>query len=637
MTNVDPNWYITQQTFPELLHRNVEQYGARRAQWWRNLSGETESLTYSGLGRIVAELSSGLIKSGIEKGDRVAIMAGTCPQWVWADYSILCAAGITVCIYPTLSTKEIAYIINDSGSRILYVQEENLKKVLDVRNKMPALEKLILLEDAISHDNPDILDLNRIRNEGRKLLKDDSSLYENRWKSVGLNDKMTIVYTSGTTSMPKGAVHTHLSVNSACLRDMKSVPRLKDDDVFLSFLPLSHTYERQCGHGTAMHGAVTVAYSSPKTLVEDLQIFRPTIFMSVPRIYERIYMAMREKASQSPVKQVIFNYALKTGFAVIKARSDANGFVDMSEDADLFGSLGPALKLKYKFVDKILFSKVRQLLGGRYRFAFSAAGSLPAELCKIFMAMGVRIYEGYGATETCNTVNLNRPDKVLPGSVGCLSPGVEGRLAEDGEWLVRGENNIREYWNDPDATKNAFTEDGFYKTGDIVEMLADGYIKIIDRKAGLMVLDTGKNVPSAKIENQFSLSKYIDILIPLGDNRKFITAIVVPNFDASIDYFDKKGIAYDKEALLFSGSGATRVCIEVGNDFVTNDELRKLIDEDIKEANEELEEYERIRKYHIVRHKMTEETGEITPTLKIKRSIVLKNFQEEIERMYREG
>ena len=634
MDKINEKWYITQQTFPELLQRNVEEFGTRRAQWWRTPSRETNSITYSGLGQIVAELSSGLIKLGIDKGDRVAIMAHTCPQWVWADYSILSAAGITVCIYPTLSANEIAYIINDSGSRILYLQEENLQKVLAVRDRIPTMEKLILLQDDTSHDNPDILDLNRVRHKGKKLLTDDRSLYERRWKSVGLHDKMTIVYTSGTTGKPKGAAHTHFSMNAACLRDMKSVPQLRDDDVFLSFLPLSHTYERQCGHGTAMHGAVTVAYSSPIALVEDLQIFRPTVFMSVPRIYERIYMAMKEKASQSPVKKAIFNYALKIGLAVVKARSDANGFVDMSEDADLFGGLGLGLKLKYKLVDKILFSKVRQLLGGRYRFAFSAAGSLPADLCKVFMAMGIRIYEGYGATETCNTVNLNRPDKVLPGSVGCLSPGVEGRMAEDGEWLVRGDNNIKEYWNAPDATENAFTEDGFYKTGDIVEMLAEGYIKIVDRKAGLMVLDTGKNVPSAKIESQFSLSKYIDILIPLGDNRKYVTAIIVPTFDACIDYLDKNSISYDEEALVFAGSGSTRVCIEVGDDFIEKEELRKRIDDDIKIANEELEEFERIQKYLIIRRKMTEETGEITPTLKIKRNIVLKNFEKEIERMY---
>lgn len=635
MSEAKTKWYITQQTFPELLHRNVNQFGHRRAQWWRTDGVSTTSITYAELGQIVKELSSGLITLGIEKGDRAAVMSHTCPQWVWADYSILCAAGITVCIYPTLSERETTFIINDSGAKILYVQDgETFRRIEHAWKEMPSLEAIVVMQSDFNDDNPHVYNLDDLRTLGRELLEKDSSLYDNRWRSVDLHDNMTIVYTSGTTGTPKGAVHTHFSVNAACRRDLQLVPALREDDVFLAFLPLAHTYERECGHGSAMHGAVTVAYSSPRTIVEDLQIFRPTVFMSVPRIYERIFIAMRNKAAESPIKNAIFNYGLKIGLDVVNKRSDENGFVDMSEEADLFEGIGTGLKLKYKMMDKLLFGKVRDLLGGRYRFAFSAAGSLPADLCKVFMAMGVRIYEGYGATETCNTVNLNRPDRVLPGSVGPLCVGVEGKMADDGEWLVRGDNNIKEYWNNPEATKEAFTEDGFYRTGDIVEMQADGYIKIVDRKKGLMVLDTGKNVPSAKIESRFSLSNYIDIVIPIGDDRKFVTAIVVPNFDTFIRYFETNGISYDASALDFAGEGAARLCVKVGNDFVEKEELKSLIDGEIKEANEELEEYEQIRDYLIITRRLTEQTGEMTPTLKVKRSIVLKNFEKEIGRMY---
>ena len=199
---------------------------------------------------------------------------------------------------------------------------------------------------------------------------------------------------------------------------------------------------------------------------------------------------------------------MKTGLSVIDHRANKNGFVDMSEGIDLASGLGFWLRLKFRIFDRILFSRVRAMLGGRFRFAFSAAGALSADLCKTFMAMGIRIFEGYGATETWNTVNLNRPEKILPGSVGPVTPGVEGRIADDGEWLVRGDNVFTEYWNNPDATREAFTEDGYCRTGDIVQMLAEGYIKIIDRKKGWMVLDTGKNIPAAKIESMFSLSQY---------------------------------------------------------------------------------------------------------------------------------
>jgi len=628
-------WYITQQTFPELFHRNVTNYADRRAQWWRTEGTSTASLTYAELGKIVRELASGLMALGVEQGDRVAVMAHTCPEWAWADYAILSAAGITVCIYPTLSAGEASFIVNDSNAKVLFVNDvELLQNILDTRPSMPGLEKIIVLHGVPSSEDDDVLGLDGVTALGRELLEHDASAYDVRWRSVTLDDPMTIVYTSGTTGIPKGAVHTHFSFNAACRRDLAIAPELKADDVFLSFLPLAHTYERECGHGCAMHGAVTVAYSSPKTIVEDLGIFRPTVFMSVPRIYERIFMAMRKKASQSVVKNAIFQYALAVGLKVVNAREDDHGFVDMSENADMFGSLSFGLKLRYRFVDKILFRKVRDMLGGRFRFAFSAAGSLPADLCRVFMAMGIRIYEGYGATETCNTVNLNRPEKVLPGSVGPLCEGVEGKMADDGEWLVRGDNNIREYWNDPEATKAAFTEDGYYRTGDIVEMLVDGYIKIIDRKKGLMVLDTGKNIPSAKIESAFSLCNYIDMVVPIADNRKFVTALVVPDFDAVISYFADHKIPYDEKTFEFIGDGPTRICAKVGREFIEHEEFRSIIDTEIQRANAGLEEYERIIKYQIVPRRFTEQTGELTPTLKVKRQQVLKNFESEIDEMY---
>jgi long-chain acyl-CoA synthetase len=293
-----------------------------------------------------------------------------------------------------------------------------------------------------------------------------------------------------------------------------------------------------------------------------------------------------------------------------------------------------SLKIRHRIVDKIFFSKVRAMMGGRFRFAFSAAGSLPADLCKVFLAMGIRIYEGYGSTETCNTITINRVNKILPGSVGPVAPGVEGRIAEDGEWQVKGENIFAGYWNNPEATRDAFTPDGFFKTGDIVTVHADGYLRIVDRKKGLMVLDTGKNVPSAKIEAKFSLSRWIDVVMPVGDNRKFVTALVVPNFDAFIRHFDEQGVAYDKAALDFAEQDGTRTCTRVGKDFIDRPELKALIDADIQKVNAELEEYERIKKYLFLPRKLTVESGEMTPTLKVKRNEVLKHFSTEIEDLY---
>ncbi len=628
-------WYITQQTFPELLNRNVIKFGTRRAQWWKT-GDTTQSITYAELGFIVKQLTAGLMSLGIKKGDCVAIASHTAPQWIWADYSILCAGGITVCIYPTLSAKEMSFIINDSGSKILYVQDEEiLQKALSIADEMPTLQKCIIMKDDYKGSDSRVLTLPQVRELGIKLLSKDKLAYESRWRSVDILDPMTIVYTSGTTGRQKGVVHTHFSINAACCRDLRIVPEYREDDIMLSFLPLAHTYERECGHGTAMMAAVTIAYSSPMTLIEDLKVFKPTVFMSVPRIYERVFMAMRDMASKSPVTKKIFEFAIKTGLQLTEARSDENGFVDMSEGINFTEGVGKWLAFKYKLADKIIFSKVRETLGGRFRFAFSAAGSLSADLCKVFMAMGVRIYEGYGATETCNTINLNLPHKVLPGYVGPVCNGVEGRIASDGEWQVRGNNIFTHYWNNPEATNETFTEDGFYKTGDIVQMGPDGYIKIVDRIKGIMVLDTGKNVPSAKIESLFSVSRYVDIVFPIADDKPYVGALVVPKYDVFIELFKKEGIPYDQSKLVFFEEGATRTCVAVGDDFIQNELLRKLVDEDIQEANKELEEYERIKKYVIVNRKFNESSGEMTPTLKVKRNVVLKNFEKEIQELYK--
>lgn len=635
MNEASTKWYIEQCTFPALLNRNALRFGGRIAQMWRGAGTKVETITYAEMWQLVKEMASGLMDLGVVKGDRVALMAHTSPDWMRSDYAILSSAGITVCIYPTQSEEEMAYILNDSGSKIVFVQgEDNLKKALSVKGKVKALEKIIMMEEEYSSGDSTVIDLNRLREMGVARLAKDKYEFEKRWRSVEITDRMTIVYTSGTTGMPKGAVHTHFSINAAANRDLRLVPDYHDDDVLLAFLPLAHTYERECGHTSAMLAAVPIAYSSPKTIVEDFQIFKPSVFMSVPRIYERVYMAMREQASKSKVKKMIFDRALAAGLKVIEKRSDANGFVDMSEGIDLTAGIGKWLAFKFRLYDKILFSKVRQLLGGRYRFAFSAAGSLPADLCKVFMAMGVRIIEGYGATETCNTINLNKLNKILPGSVGPVCIGVEGRVAEDGEWQVRGDNIVTEYWNNPEATKDAFTNDGFYKTGDIVEMLADGYIKIVDRKKGLMVLDTGKNVAANKIESKFSISRWVELVFPVGSERKYVTALVIPRFETLIDYFNTNNIPYDKSKLVLVQDPAPMV-VEVGEDFIGNDILKKLVDEDIQKVNEELEEYERIKRYTILRRKLTQEDGEMTPTLKVKRKVVLDKYKDIIDTMYK--
>ena len=628
-------WYMSQQTFPELLNRNVTCFAAKKAQTWKNKNGEIQSLTYAQLGRVVQEITCGLMELGVEAGDRVAIMSNTRAEWVWCDYGILCAAGITVCIYPTLSSHEMAYILNDSGTKIIFVENQaNLEKCLAIADSIPSLEKIVVIDSDEKLNNGKVISLNVLREIGDQLILHDRFAFEQRWRSVQLTDRMTIVYTSGTTGNPKGAVHTHFSINAAVLRDLTFAPFIEDDYVLLSFLPLSHTYERECGNALAMQTAITVAYSSPQTLVTDFGIFKPHIFMSVPRIYERIFMALRATTSQSAVKKTIFNKAITAGLKVVESISDPNGFVDVYPHMDITRNAGFFLKMKYKLYDKLVFSKVRETMGGRFVFACSAAGSLSPDLCKLFLAMGLKIYEGYGSTETCNTINMNRLHRVLPGSVGPLCPGVDGYIAEDGEWCVRGNNIFLEYWNNPEATQEAFTEDGYYKTGDIVEMLPEGFIKIVDRKKGLIVLDTGKNIASSKVEQAFSTSAYVDLAVAVGDNQKFIAALIVPNFEEFMILFEQKGISYDKSALQFIEVSGVQTCVKVGDDFINNPLLKETIENEIEMINRELESYERIKKYTILNRRLTEESGEMTPTLKVKRKVVISNLDKEIKELF---
>ena len=631
----DHRWFMKQQTFPELLNRNVTCFATKKAQIWKNKEGEIKSITYAQMGRIVKEITCGLMELGLQPGDRAAIMCNTRPEWMQCDYGILCAGAITVCVYPSLSESEMAFILKDSGTKIIFVEDnKSLKKAESAAAGLPALEKIIVIDSENSINSGKVISLDVLMKTGEALCTRERFVFDKRWREVKITDRMTIVYTSGTTGNPKGAVHTHFSINAGIMRDLSFAPEIKSDFTMLSFLPLSHTYERECGHGIAMLTASTIAYSSPQTLVQDFADFKPSYFMSVPRIYERIYMALRAKASQSAVGKIIFNQAIKTGLKVVDDISDENGFIDVYFGMDIAKNAGFMLKMKYKLYNKLIFSKVKAMLGGKFVFACSAAGSLSPDLLKLFLAMGLPIYEGYGSTETCNTINMNREHRVLPGSVGPLCPGVEGRMAADGEWLVRGNNIFLEYWNNPEATKEAFTEDGFFKTGDIVEMLPEGFIKIVDRKKGLIVLDTGKNIASSKVEQAFSTSSYVDVAFAVGDSQKFISAIIVPNFEEFISLFEQKGISYDKSAVKHFSLNGIEMCERVGKDFVEMPLLKEIIDKEVERVNRELESYEKIKKYVILERRFTENSGEMTPTLKVKRNVVIANLKDEIKKLY---
>jgi long-chain acyl-CoA synthetase len=622
--------YSSGLTLPEVLEKNVQHFPGRVAQWW--LSGETsEKITYKQLGTIVKNISCGLMASGFEKGDRAGIFSPTNRFWAQVDYGIMSAGGITVCIYPTLSSGELLSQINDSGLKILFVDDEIMfEKIKALWGEAKNLEKVVLFRGTSVIENKNVTSLANFMKKGSEFSYLNPGAYEQRRKSVSPDDIMTIVYTSGTTGKPKGVVHTHSSFMFSIHRDLSSIPVLNEKDVLLSVLPLAHTFERQCGHGVALVSGISIAYTTPYTFLEDVQIFRPTIFMAVPRIFKRIYKLIEENSFSSIFNRAIFNTGKNTALKVLDQNEDDQGFIDMSESVNPADKADFLLKVKYKIFDRILYSRVRNAFGGNLRVCFSASATLPAEICRFFLSMGVRVLEGYGSTETCNTITLNRINKILPGSVGAPCPNVENKMAEDNEYLAAGENIFTYYWNNESETKKAFTEDGFFKTGDIVEYAKENYLRIIDRKKGHIVLDTGKTVPSAKIEALFSLSTFIDIIVPYGNDKKILTALVIPDFDKLISYLERKKIDYDKKNMIYENGS----CVETGRDFINNQKVLDLIDKEIVEANVKLESWEKIKKYYISSRRLTEKTGELTPTFKVKKNIVFENFKTELESLY---
>lgn len=632
--------YIRYSTLAEMFNVSAVKHADWRCQWWKTGPDTTDSLSYGEVYLKVKDLTSGLIEMGIEKGDRIAIMASTCPQWLWSDFSILNAGGITVTIYPSFSVNEMQYIINNSTAKILFIRkQDDIGKVNEALNEMPSLEKVIVMEDCPLPNNPKFMHLSELRQRGKVYLRKNPYAYEKRWRSIDVWDPATIVYTSGTTGDPKGALHTHQSVmaaNALCQRSfVDDGLEFGDDDTLLSFLPLSHTFERQCGQFIPISLGLTIAYAEkPSTVVQDMQIFKPTVFCSVPRIFERIFITLRQAASQNEPSKAAFEKAMDIGMRVTEARMDENGAVDMREGVDMTEGLPEDLKAEYLWAEQNVFSKVRMMLGGRYRVSWSASASLPANLCKMFMAMGIRIIEGYGSTETCNAVNLNRLAAIKPGCIGPLRDMNEGKIGDNGEWLISCEQLFLGYWNNPEATSSSFTEDGYFHTGDVVEWDVDGNMRLVDRIKGIMVLDTGKNVPRAKIENSFSTSNVIEQICAVADERKYVSAVVVPKFEFFIHYFKTNNIPFDESKLVFAGEGAERICVQVGDDFVSRPELQNMIDADIQKSNEELEAYESIKRYAILNRRFLEANNEVTPTFKLKHRNILKNLAEFIDKIY---
>ncbi|SHG36499.1 long-chain acyl-CoA synthetase [Thermosyntropha lipolytica DSM 11003] len=631
-------------TMSQAFYNTVNSFPERTAQVFNpDLYGGDNGgkFTWKEMAERVELIGCGLLSLGLAKGERVALMARNSPYWTHADVAVINCGAVLVTVYPTLSRQEVEYIVNDSESRYLFVGDENiLNRILPGLFSMPTLQKIIMLQMNYKSSHPMVMSLGELVELGRKNFKAKKKEYDERWQNNKMEDWATILYTSGTTGQGKGAILSHWSFSSRMDGTYdyfnKSGHPLDENDTVLSFLPLSHIFDRGCSQWTAIWVGATIAYAdSPATLLEDMKKYNPTWFSCVPRLYERIYMQFQQQLAASPVKKKLFDWALKVGEEALKYRMDEYGRYNMTWEFDLKSRLPFGLRIKYSIADK-LFAKVRALFGNRMRFAFSASAGIAPDLLKFFYTVGVPVMEGYGLTETTSAVAYNPMRAAKPGTVGPEACGSRIRLAPDGEIEVSGAGVFVGYLNKPEETKEAFTEDGWFKTGDIGVIDENGYYRIVDRKKSIICLAIGKNVAPLKIEGLFATSIAVEQVFIVGDERNYITALIVPNFAYFMELFDREGISYDKEKVVFSEINGAQICVEVGEDFINQPLLQDMIDKTVKQVNSQLEEFEVIKQYTIIRRRFTEENGELTPTQKTKKRVILQHYADVIENMYKQ-
>lgn len=542
----------------------------------------------------------GLQALGLAKQDRVALLSENRIEWPIADLAILSAGCINVPVYPTLPAKQVEYILADSEARAVFVSDdEQLAKIQESRPRLPTLLHVISFDPNCEADG--VLSMDALLARGNMIP--DKPSYKELISTIGKFDWASIIYTSGTTGEPKGSILTHwnfLANVTGCL----SVLKLGPSDSCLSWLPLSHVFERTAGYYVMLAAGATIAYAeSIEKLVENMQDVSPTVMCSVPRFYEKTYARVLDTVEQgSGVKRSLFNWAIKTGHAYVSEK--------------LAGRVGFLTKRKKGVADKLVFRKLKVRTGGRIRFFVSGGAPLSPDINRFFHAAGIPILEGYGLTETAPVLACNTFEDLRFGTVGKPLPNVEIKIAEDGEILARGENVMQGYYKKPDETNEAIA-DGWFHTGDVGYLDDDGFLVITDRKKDVLVTAGGKNVAPQAIENRLKSSKFIDEAIIIGNQRRFITAVIVPNFENLEQYAAGKQLSH-----------ASHV------ELVGLPQVYEFYAAEIDGLCEEFATFERVKKFLLLDRPLSVETGELTPSLKVKRRIIESKYKDQIDSLY---
>lgn len=591
--------YMTVDTIPALLLHAVTTYDKSDAFLLKRHGGY-KPVSHREFFESVDSAGIGLSAIGLVKGDRVALLSENRLEWAAADLAILSTGLINVPIYATLPAAQVEYILRDCEARAVFVStQEQLDKIQEIRGNLPSLSHVIYFENQSPDDS--VITLAELREKGRSAGNQPS--FQERIATIGKYDWASIIYTSGTTGDPKGAILNHWNFVSNVIACMGAI-KIGPEDRCLSFLPLSHVLERTAGYYTMMYAGSTIAYAeSVDTVPQNLLEVRPTVMISVPRLYEKMYARILDTVTAgSPLKRNLFFWAVGVGKRYVREKLDKR--------------LTTATKLQYNVAFKLVFRKLKAKTGGKLKFFVSGGAPLSREIAEFFYAAGLPVMEGYGLTETSPVITVNTFDNFKFGTVGKPVEGVSVQIAEDGEILARGPNIMLGYYKKPDLT-NAVLDGEWFHTGDIGYLDDDGFLTITDRKKDIIVTAGGKNIAPQPIENLLKTNKYIAQVVVVGNKRKFISAIIVPNMD-NIRAFAK----------------AAGVPEGTDTDLVKDPKVVEKVHQEIEEMSEHLAGYERIQKFILVEKDFSIEENELTPTLKVKRSIIEKKFESEIDTLY---
>ncbi len=577
-------------------HSRADTLNYKRDGQWASISS-AEMLKRS------RHIAAGLCSLGVRSGDRVAILSESRPEWTLTDAGCAFAAAIDVPIYPTLMPPQVRYILNDSGARVLVVaNEQKFLQIQEVLAECPALDYVVFFEKAAGAVAG--ISLAELEERGRLAEEKQPQLLSDLARQIQPEDLATIIYTSGTTGEPKGVMLTHSNLVSNLI-DSSSHFSFSASDTALSVLPLSHIFERQAMYMYLFRGMAVFFVESLETIGSNLREVHPTIMVGVPRIFEKIYLRIRERAAQKgKLSVLVLNWSVslakECGRLIVEKRS-----------------IPWWLKLQHKLATALMFSKWRMALGGRIRLLVSGGAALPEDLALMYIGAGVPIIQGYGLTETSPCITASSIEENRPGSVGRAIRNVEVRIASDGEIETRGPNVMRGYYNKPEDTRAVFTGDGWFKTGDIGRLDSEGFLYITDRKKELFKTSGGKYIAPQPIEQMIKGSQFVNQVVLVGNERKFPAALIVPNWERVESYVQLKGI---------QASGRAELC--------RNARVIDLFERQIAGLTTQLAQYERVKKVALIEKELTIEGGELTPTMKVKRRVIDEKYRDVIDKLY---